>query len=76
MKYLLLFVVLYAVGVAYLHFRPRNPATWGEACLFSLVVTPVVLAWWRFRDWMMNRAREAGEGMREARRTRKRARGV
>ncbi|MEU8956436.1 hypothetical protein AB0C93_19280 [Streptomyces sp. NPDC048518] len=74
MKYVLLFLALYVAGVLYLHFRPRHPMGWGEALLFTLVITPVILLWWRVRDWMMDRSREAGEGMREARLARKRER--
>ncbi|MFI8952493.1 hypothetical protein ACIGO6_39215 [Streptomyces sp. NPDC053750] len=74
LKYGLLVVVLYAVTVAYLRFGASDRAGWGSACLLALLVTPVVLAWWRVREWLMGRAREAGEGMREARRER-RARG-
>lgn len=73
-KYALLLLLAFVAEVLYLHFgRDRG---WGSSLLIGVVLAPVLVAFWKFRDWYMGRARRAGRKQREAREERHRARGV
>ncbi|NED92755.1 hypothetical protein G3I76_73495 [Streptomyces sp. SID11233] len=73
-KFLLLFLLAFVGGVLYLHFGKDEG--WSSSLLLGLIMAPVVVAAWKFRDWYMDRAQRAGRNWRESRGERKRARGA